>query len=114
MQSLKQIILSKPCHIFARTETILKDNEMVNIQHFKWIGLNRQNKDGGVIGFSINKSIIKSCAIEPNLNKTIEFMNIKLCLNNNELMVGRLYYGKQKSRSTKEKKSENEFNEIST
>ena len=41
-------------------------------------------------------------------------MNIKLCLTNNELMVGRLYYGKQKSRSTKEKKSENEFNEIST
>ena len=35
LQSLKQIILSKPCHIFARTETILKDNEMVNIQHIK-------------------------------------------------------------------------------
>ena len=49
MQSLKQIILSKPCHIFAITETLLKDNEKVNIQHFKWIGLNRQNKDRGGI-----------------------------------------------------------------
>ena len=36
------------------------------MQHFKWIGLNRQNKDGGGIGFLINKS----CAIEPKLNKT--------------------------------------------
>ena len=75
MQSLKQI-LSKPCHIFAITETLLKDNEKVNIQHFKWIGLNRQNKDGVGIGFLINKSIIKSCTIEPNLNKRIEFKSI--------------------------------------
>ena len=63
MQSLKQI-LSKPCHIFAITETLLKDNEKVNIQHFKWIGLNRQNKDRGGIGFLII------------LNKRIEFMSI--------------------------------------
>ena len=87
---------------------------MVSIQDFKWTGLNRQNKDGGGVGFSIKKSIIKSCAIEPNLHKTIEFMSIKLNLTNNESMVGCLYYGKQKSRSTKEKKSKNEFNQIST
>ena len=78
---LKEIILSKPCHIFAVRETLLKDNEKVNIHHFKWIGLNRQNKDGGDIGL-INKSIIKSCTIEPNLNKTIEFMSIRLNLTN--------------------------------
>ena len=41
------------------TETLLKNNEKVNVQDFKWIGLNRQNKDGGGIGFLINKSIIK-------------------------------------------------------
>ena len=70
-QSLKQIILSEPCHIFAITETILKDNEKINTQHFKWIGLNRKNKDGGGIGFLINKSILKSCTIEPNSNKAI-------------------------------------------
>ena len=113
-QSLKQI-LSKPCHIFTITEALLKDNEKVNIQHFKWIGLNRQNKDGrGIyIGFLINKSIIKSCTIEPNLNKTIEFMSIKLNLTNNESMMVCLYYGKEESRSTK-KQSENKFNQIST
>ena len=48
MQSLKQIILSKPCHIFTITETPLKNNEKVNMQHYKWIGLNMQNKEGEV------------------------------------------------------------------
>ena len=53
------------------------------------------------IGFLINKSIIKSCTTEPNLNKTIEFMSIKLNLTNNESMMVCLYYGKEESRSTK-------------
>ena len=44
--------------------------------------------------------------IQPNLNKTIEFMSIKLNLTNNESMMVCLYYGKQESRSTK-KESEN-------
>ena len=61
----------------------------------------------------INKSIIKSCTIDPNLNKTVEFMSIKLNLTNNESMMICLYYSKQDSRSTK-KESENEFNRIST
>ena len=113
MLSLKQIILPKPCHIFAITETLLKNNEKVKIHHFKWLGLKMQNKDRRGIGFLINKSVIKSCTIEPNLNKAIEFMNIKLSLTNNELMMVCLYYGKQESRSTK-KESENEFNQIST
>ena len=30
-------------YIFAIPKTLLKDNEKVNIQHFKWIGLNRKN-----------------------------------------------------------------------
>ena len=83
------------------------------IHHFKWLGLKRQNKDRRGIGFLINKSVIKSCTIEPNLNKAIEFMSIKLSLTNNELIMVCLYYGKQESRSTK-KESENEFNQIST
>ena len=90
------------------------NNEKVNIQYFKWIGLNRQNKDEGVIEFLINKFVIKSCTIAQNLNKTIhEFMSIKLNLTNNESMMVCLYYGKEESRSTK-KQSENKFNQIST
>ena len=50
---------------------------------------------------------------QPNLNKTIEFMSIKINLTNNESMMVRVYYGKQESRSTK-KESENKFNQIST
>ena len=44
MQSLKQILLSKPCHIFAITGTLLKNNEKVKVQHYKWVGLNRKTK----------------------------------------------------------------------
>ena len=40
--------------------------------------------DGGNVAFLIKKSIIKSCTIEPNLNKTIKFMSIKPNLTNNE------------------------------
>ena len=84
MQSLKQIVLSKPCHIFTVTETHLKNYEKVNMQHYKWIGLNMQNKEGGGIVFLINKSIIKSCTAEPNLNTAIEFMSVKPNLTNNK------------------------------
>ena len=94
------------------TETLFKNNKKVNIQHYKQIGLNRQNKEGGGIGFLINKSTIKSYTIETNLNKTIGFISVKLNLSNNKPMMVCLYYGKQESRSTK-KKSENEFNQIS-
>ena len=45
------------------------------------------------IGFLIKKSIIKSCNIQPNLNKTIEFMSIKLNLTNNESMLVHVNYG---------------------
>ena len=78
------------------------------------MAINRQNKEGGGIGFLIiNKPIIKSCTIEPNLNKTIEFMSIKLSLTNNEQIMVCVYHGKKESRST-QKESENEFNQIST
>ena len=76
-------------------------------------GLNRKNKERGGIGFSINKFIIKSYTIEPNLNKTIEFMSIKLSLTNDESMMVCLYYGKQESISTKKNKKMN-FDQIST
>ena len=76
------------------------------------MGRTQQAKQrGGRYRFSINKSIIKSCTIEPNLNKAIEFMSIKLNLTNNESMMVSVYYSKQESRFTK-KESENEFNQI--
>ena len=107
MQSLKRIILSKPCHIFAVTETFLKNNEKINMQHYKCIELNRQHKEGVGVGFLINNSIIKSCTFERNLNKTIKFMSVKLNLTNNESMMVSLYCGKQEPRSTKKNQKTN-------
>ena len=83
------------------------------MEHYKSRGLNSQNKKRRGIGFLINKFIIKSCTIEPKLNKAIEFMSTRLNLTNNESMMVCLYYGKQESRSTK-KEPENELNQIST
>ena len=83
------------------------------MEHYKSRGLNSQNKKRRGIGFLINKFIIKSCTIEPKLNKAIEFMSARLNLTNNESMMVCLYYGKQESRPTK-KEPENELNQIST
>ena len=83
------------------------------MEHHKSRGLNSQNKKRRGIEFLINKFIIKSCTIEPKLNKAIEFMSARLNLTNNESMMVCLYYGKQESRSTK-KEPENELNQIST
>ena len=116
IQSLKQIILSKPCHIFEITEKLLKNNGKVNIQHYKWVRFDRQNKEGVGIGFLINMSIIKSYAIQLNLNKIIEFMSIKINLTNNDQwrsMKVCVNYGKQESRSRK-KESEKKINKIWT
>ena len=55
---------------------------------------------GGGIVFLMNKSIIKSCTTEPNLNTAIEFMSLKPNLTNNISMMVCSYYGKQESRST--------------
>ena len=52
--SLKQILINNPCEIIALCETHLKQNEKVNVPGYKWIGLNRKDKDGGGIGF-LNK-----------------------------------------------------------
>ena len=71
------------------------------MQHYNWVGLNRQNKKKGRYRILTNKSITKSCTIEPNFNKTIEFMNVKLNLTNDESMMVCLYYYKQDSRSTR-------------
>ena len=55
---------------------------------------------GGGIVFLMNKSIIKSCTTEPNLNTANEFMSLKPNLTNNISMMVCSYYGKQESRST--------------
>ena len=83
------------------------------MEHYKSRGLNSQNKKRRGTGFLINKFIIKSCTIEPKLNKAIEFMSTRLNLTNNESLMVCLYYGKQESKSTK-KEPENELNQIST
>ena len=49
--------MKQPCHIFALPKTCLKNNEKVNIQHYTWVELNRQNKEGGGIYRIFNKKV---------------------------------------------------------
>ena len=71
------------------------------------MGRTQQVKQGRERHRIFNKSIIKSCTIELNFNKTIEFMSTKLNLTINESMMICVYYGEQVSRSTKKESEMN-------
>ena len=80
----------------------LKQNKKVNVQGYKWIGLNRKDKNGGGIGFLINYNIVKSCFVEPQTNDGIlEIMTIRLELKQNKTIIICIYYGKQEIKTTK-------------
>ena len=95
VNSLKQILLNKPCEIIALCETHLKQNKKVSIAGFKWIGLNRKDKHAGEIGFLINNNIVKSCFVEPQTSEGIEIMTIRLELKQNKTIIICIYYGKR-------------------
>ena len=79
VNSLKQILINNHCEIVALCETHLKQNKKVNVQGYKWIRLNRKDKNGGGIGFLVNYNIVKSCFVEPQINDGIlQIMTIRL------------------------------------
>ena len=95
VNSLKQILINKPSEIIALCGTHLKQNEKVNVPGYKWIGLNRNDKDGGGTGFLINSNIVKSCFVEPQTNDGIEIMTVRLELKENKTITIYIYYGKE-------------------
>ena len=95
VNSLKQILINKSSEIIALCRTHLKQNEKVNVPGYKWIGLNRNDKDGGGIGFLINSNIVKSCFVERQTNDGIEIMTVRLELKENKTITIYIYYGKE-------------------
>ena len=93
-------------------ETHLKQNEKVSITGYKWIGVNRKDKDGGGIGFLINNNIVKSCFVEPQTNEGIEIMTIRLELKQNKTIIICIYYRKQETKTTKQE-ARHEFDYLS-
>ena len=102
VNSLKQILLNKPCEIIALCEIHLKQNEKVSIAGYKWIELNRKDKHAGEIGFLINNNIVKSCFVEPQTNEGIEIMTIRLELKQNKTIIICIYYGKRNQNKKQE------------
>ena len=106
MKSLKDIVYSTECVLYAVTETNLKQNENIVVKMYKWIGKIRQERDGGGVGKLIKDTLINGITIEPITAKNIELLLLKLNLNNNEYLIIMIYYGKQESRTNKTKKKQ--------
>ena len=113
VNSLKQILINKPSEIIASCGTHLKQNEKVNVPGYKWIGLNRKDKDGEGIAFLINNNKVKSFFEEPQANDGIlEIMTIRLELKQNKTIIICIYYGEQETKTTKQE-AKKEFDYLS-
>ena len=106
MKSLKDIVYSTECVLYAGAETNLKQNENIVVKMYKWVGKIRQERDGGGVGILIKDTLINGITIEPITAKNIELLLLKLNLNNNEYLIIMIYYGKQESRTNKTKKKQ--------
>ena len=102
MKSLKELVYSTECDLYAVTETNLKQNENIVVKGYKWVGKIRQERDGGGVGILIKGTLINGITIEPITAKNIELLLLKLNLNNSEYLIIMIYYGKQESRTNKE------------
>ena len=113
MKSLKEMVYSTDCDLYAVTETNLKQNENIHVKGYKWIGKIRQERDGGRVGILLKDTLISDITIEPITAKNIELLLLKLNLNNSEYLIIMIYYRIQESRTNKEE-AVAEFKNIET
>ena len=77
MKSLKEIVYSTECDLYAVIETNLKQNENIVVKGYKWVGKIRQERDGGGVGILINDTLINGITIEPIAAENIELLLLK-------------------------------------
>ena len=65
INSLKNVVNSTECDIFAITETNLKPNENIRLQGYKWISKPREDKEGGGVRILLKETLSNACTIEP-------------------------------------------------
>ena len=87
MKSLKEIVYSTECDLYAVTETTLKQNENIVVKGWKWVGKVRQERDGGGVGILIKDTLINGITIVPITAKNIKILLLKLNLNNSEYLI---------------------------
>ena len=101
MKSLKEVVYSTECDLYAVTETNLKQNEHIIVKGYKWVENIREERHGGGVGILITDTWIHGITIEAITGKNKEILLLKLKLNNIEYLVIMIYYGKQESRTNK-------------
>ena len=77
MKSLKEIVYSTECDLYAVIETNLKQNENIFVKGYKWVGKIRQERDGGGVGILIKDTLINGITIEPIAAENIELLLLK-------------------------------------
>ena len=77
MKSLKEIVYSTECDLYAITEINLKQNQKIVVKRYKWVGKIRDEKDGGGFGILIKDTLINGIIIEPITAKNIEILLLK-------------------------------------
>ena len=78
LDSLEKTLHTLGTHIAGITETHLTRGETINIPGYEWRGKERNNKEGGGIGFLIRKDIINITEDIEDLNPQSETKWIKL------------------------------------
>ena len=100
MKSIETIVDTEKPDLLLITETHLKGKERMNIKGHKWIGKNRQKKQGGGIGIlisdKISRYVTEDCTGEEYEDTEILWIKIKTRPKN--IAVG-VFYGPQENQT---------------
>ena len=58
MKSLKEIVYSTECELYAIIETNLKQNEDIVVEEYKWVGKNTKERERWRWSWNMNKRYI--------------------------------------------------------
>lgn len=93
LYELSKLLNDQEIHVFGVAESFLKDDEIVNIHGYRWIGKNRCNKGGGGIGcFVSNNVTVLDDNVFESISDEYERMWIKLCFDEGRPMYVAITY----------------------
>ena len=80
IRSLESLLDAYKIDIVLISETMLKNNEQLNIKGYKWVGKNRRNRNGGGVGILISSKYAGSTTEITHLesNENLEAVWIRL------------------------------------
>ena len=100
IRSLENLLQSEKIGIALITETKLPGKDKINIKGYKWIGKNREDKNGGGVGLLISDELCKN-TVEDNTSDeypNLETKWIKLECRPKDIAIG-VFYGPQENKT---------------